>query len=201
MAIDATCEHEVGVADSLTWEIDVPLLTTPIVVRQTAFAILIPIVILIAFVGGLAWWDGYTDQIPGILGGMLVIGAGLMFLFALVSLLIFRNRMRMRFHLNDEGVESAVIDATARTGSTLAIAIGLLALKPGIAGSGLLAKSGSIRFVRWKDVRRIGVDERRHTVFLKSKYRVLAALFCTPEVFQNVRAQVAKATGLGETPE
>ena len=66
--------------------------------------------------------------------------------------LIYRNRMTMRFTLDKGGARAEILDRRAATVSTATIVLGALAGKPGAVGTGLIAKTTSDQRAAWKAI-------------------------------------------------
>ena len=178
------------VPDPIAWTVDVPLLSTPVIVRQLAAVIAIPIAILAMLLIGLAWSEGDLDQLGAILRAVLGVLAILLVLMLAAILLVFNNRMRVNFEITEDGVRSRVIDGRARFGRVMAIVLGALSRTPAVVGAGLLAQSNSTRVTRWHDIRRIEVDPKRQIILLKGRLLTLDAVFCSSDNYPAVKRRI-----------
>jgi len=179
-------------SDPIAWTVNVPLLTTPIIVRQLAAVILIPLAILTLLLIGLAWFEGSLDQLGAIFRAIFGVSAILLVLVLAAVVLFFNNRMTVSFEVDADGVRSRVVDRRAKFGRTLAIVLGALARNPTVAGAGLLARANSSRFTEWHEIRSLEVDQKRHTVLLRGNRLVLDAVFCTKDNFMDVKSAIEK---------
>jgi len=180
-------------SDPIAWTVNVPLLTTPIIVRQLAAVILIPLAILALLLTGLAWFEGSLDQLGAIFRAIFGVSAILLVLVLAAVVLFFNNRMTVSFEIDADGVRSRVVDGRAKFGRTLAIVLGALARNPTVAGAGLLARSNSFRFTGWDEIRSLEVDQKRQIVLLRGNRLVLDAVFCTKDNFMDVKSTIEKA--------
>lgn len=182
---------EVHNTPSLSWECDVPLLTHPAILGSLVKVWTISGFLMFALVGGIiGWQDGIKAVIP-LAEILLVVLAGLLVLSLLVMLVVFGNRMRMGFVIDDHGVMASLIDRRAKTASRLAAGVGALAGKPGVAGAGLIAMSDEERSAVWSGIASAKYDARRHTVALRNNWRTVLYVFCTPENYGDAAARIA----------
>lgn len=171
----------------LRWQASVPIMGTPIIVRQLALAIGLPfgIVILVLLVtsGGdrYAWY-----------------GVGLVVLLLAATWLAVRilygGRYDAEFLLDADGARAS-LDTTSRRRSRgvsrLAVAAGMAAGQPTVAGAGLLAAGNQSQYLTWDEVRRVDQDRTHRTIVLRGPAVAHVALFCTTENFDEVLAHVA----------
>lgn len=119
----------------LAWEITVPLLTNRFMLFDFARWMLwtYGVMALVACLIGLFSRD------LGVLWGVCqlfgVVCAAMTMLFLLIMLIVFRNRMELAFAVDKDGVNALVASSKAKVGNRLAILLGLLAGKPGVAGA------------------------------------------------------------------
>ena len=169
-----------------------PLLNSPVVVRQTAgvltatFALMSLLLTIIFAIEG--DWAGIPPTLAVIGLVHLALGVGAI----LVMAIFFGNRMAMRFRLDKHGATSEIIEKKAEKASRLAVLFGLATGNFTVAGAGMLARSGARSFVSWHRVLSFRFDERRHTIYLMGRWRVKAALFCTPEIYPDAKGAVEK---------
>ncbi|MBC7194888.1 MAG: hypothetical protein H5U37_04455, partial [Caldisericia bacterium] len=105
----------------------------------------------------------------------------------LVMLIIFGNRMTLRFTLDKKGVLYEMIDTREKKLSTLVIILGLLLKKPVTVGSGLIAKSLESIFFDFKNVLKSDFNDNKKIVFLKNEWRTLLAIYCKDENYEDVK--------------
>lgn len=179
-----------GSAHRLTWEIDVPLLTNPLMLMMMVKAFVLAGFIMWALVSFMfavqGEWDLIGEMVPfaaAMTGGVLVIGF-------LATALIFRNRMRFRFTLDDDAARCDRIDRRARVTDALAIGLGTLAGKPGAVGAGLLSSASSSVHVAWSSVARITTHPSIHAIALHNVWRTTAVIYSPADRWETVLATV-----------
>ena len=88
------------------------------------------------------------------------VSAGFLVLLILVMLGFFGNRFPMGFRLGPQGAMVVSLSRRGRWGNRLAVILGALAGKPGVAGAGLLGMAQETAGVAWDDVRRLNIHAR-----------------------------------------
>ena len=169
--------------EPLSWAIDVSLLGSPVVLRQTGGVLLITFSLLSLFVSGLFVLEGNWAGILPTLRVLALVHLGLAMGALTIMVLYFGNRIGMAFSLDKRGVLSQVHDCRAHKASQLATLLGLATGNFSAAGAGMLARSGASSFVPWKAVKRVRCDDTCHTVYLESGWRTRAAIFCTAQSY------------------
>jgi len=174
----------------MDWHLQVPLLNSPVILRQTAGVFIVSFLLLSLLISAIFIvednWSGLLQTL-GILG---LVHLGLAIGALLVMILFFGNRIAMHFRLDGRGALSEVVEARANRAARLAALMGLASGNFAAAGAGVLAQTGARSFVAWKRVRRLAFDERRHTIYLMDSWHVLGALFCSPENYPEARTWV-----------
>jgi hypothetical protein len=178
---------------TLEWETDVHLVTHPLMLANFA-----KLFVITAFIMGalLSFILAVTGEMQSIVPMLELTGAltgGLAVLSGLICLVIFRNRMRMRFSLDAKAAEAEVIDTRAKTANKIAVVAGILTGRPGLAGAGLIAQSSSRQKAVWNAVARARYYPAWRTVSLSSGWRTVLNLFCTRENYDAVAATVREA--------
>ena len=168
---------------TLRWNIEVPLATNRVVLRQLSLIVVIPACVVALLILVL----GIIDNEPAEIKAALYIFLGglgfLTFLVAIAILLVFRNRMQMAFVLDKNGIRSLVTDNKARSGRYLAMLIGSLTVNPTLAGAGLLAHGNRGRSTSWGKIERLEILSDQKAIVLYGKMMVLDAVFCQDETF------------------
>lgn len=175
---------------ALAWEIDVPLLTNPLMLTM-----MFKVFVLVGF---LAWgllaflfaMQGDWRSIGETGLFVLAITAGVLVVGFLATALIFRNRMRFRFTLDDDAATCDRIDRRARTTDALAVGLGVLAGKPGAVGAGLLSSASSRIRVAWSSVARLTTHPSMHAIGLHNVWRTTAVIYCPADRWETVLATV-----------
>ncbi len=184
---------------ALVWETDVRLLTHPLMLATFAKLFVITGFIVGALLSFILAVTSEAQSIVPILEMTGTLTAGLAVLSGLVCLVIFRNRMHMRFSLDAKAAEAEVIDTRAKKANTVAVVLGILARKPGLAGAGLMAQSSMNQKAAWKAVAKARFHPAWRTVSLSNGWRTVLNLFCTPENYDVVAAAVREALARRKT--
>lgn len=178
--------------ESLHWILDVSLLGSPIVLRQTATVFLVTFVLISILVSAIFALEGDSRGILPTLAVLAAVHLGLLLGALAVMVLYFGNRIAMAFTLDVRGVLAEVQESNAHKAAQLATLLGLATGNFSVAGAGMLARSGARSFVPWKHVQRVHFDDARQTIYLANGWRTLAALFCTAEAYPEARAWVER---------
>lgn len=177
----------------LEWRIDVPLLTQPLLLlvyaKATVLVVLIMGVLLtfLVLVG-----DGKADSIGAMwlltgISTLVVVGLGLV-----AAALLLRNRLAMRYVIDDRGVEQSMVDRRATVASGAAVVLGALSGSPGTIGAGLIARSQSRTAVNWSSLVSARFHPRHDAIALRNAWRTVILLFCTPQNYAEVAARIEK---------
>lgn len=173
-----------------SWDICVPLLTTPIILRQTVGVFGVTFILISVFLCALFAWEGnWQDMLPS-LTVVALVHLGLVGLSLLVMALYFGNRITMRFAVDRRGIASEVREERSQRAAKLAVIMGLATGNFSAAGAGMLATTGARSFVPWTRVDTFRFDDRRRTVYLCRGWRTLAAVFCDETNYPAVKAFV-----------
>lgn len=178
--------------ESLHWTLDVSLLGSPVVLRQTAGVFLVTFMLLSLLVSAIFALEGDWGGILPSLAVLAAVHLGLVVGALAVMVLYFGNRIAMSFTLDARGVLSEVQEPRARKAAQLATLLGLATGNFSVAGAGLLARSGARSFVPWKQVERVRCDDARQTLYLANGWRTVAAVFCTQQTYPEARAWVER---------
>lgn len=175
----------------LAWELDVPILAQPLVLRSLATLWIVAALVVLPLMGGIvAITNGIRAAVPLAVLILLLTG-GLAIVSILILLLVFGSRMRMAFVIDDHGVVMRVIDKRARAANRLAAALGGLSGRPGLAGAGLIAVGGEEKRLVWSGVAEARYDPLHRTITLGNAWRPLLYVFCTPESYDEAKARIA----------
>jgi hypothetical protein len=179
------------IAAKLVWETDLPLFS-PMMQAQWGGGVLATIAVMILIMAPIFISQGEWDAMLGITAMAAATGAGLWLLGLLIMALMFRGRYRVRFTLDSKGILCETIDKVAKTANRLALVAGVLARKPGVAGSGLIAMSQESVAIRWAGAFRAVYRPKRHIVLLRNNWRTLMWVQCTPENYAAVAEAIAQ---------
>jgi hypothetical protein len=177
----------------LAWETDVRLITHPLMLANFAKLFAITAFIMGALLGFIFLVSGETRGIVPMLEMVGIIIAGFAVLSFLICLVVFRNRMRMRFRLDAKSAEVEMTDTRAIKANKLAIVLGALSGKPGVAGAGLIAQSNRQQKAVWSAIARVHYHPAWRAITLSNGWRTVVTLYCTPENYDSVAAAVRTA--------
>ncbi|WP_319530511.1 hypothetical protein [uncultured Cohaesibacter sp.] len=176
--------------DRYYWTVNVPLATNRFVLRQLAFVLFFPAILVALFIFILGVIDGDPDEMKAALSVFALVAGIFLVLMAIAILLVFGNRMEMAFDIKPDGVHSHVIDKRARFGRLLAIAAGFLTLNPTLAGLGLVAHGNRGRHTAWRDIKEIELLVDQFTIVLHGKRLPLDAVFCLENNYDAVLSAI-----------
>jgi len=171
---------------SLIWEKDISIITNPLIFKQLALvsigaglfmAVLLTVILAVS--------GDYTG-IPPMLLVSLITSFGLFLLLLLVSLLYFRNRIRVKFTVNHKGALWETIDKRAVTGIRLSVLSGILGGSLQAAGAGILAAAREKEFISWNEANSIAYDSSNHMIIIRNNWRPIMMLVCLPENYKQV---------------
>lgn len=171
----------------LKWEIDIPLLNNRIFMKQIFFAFFITFIIVSTLMSIIFLSQGESESIKMLILIFFLVCLGLFVLSILVMLIIFGNKMTLRFTIDNKGVLYEMIDKRGKKLTSLAIITGALSGKPIPTGSGLIAKSSEKVFINYKNVIKIEPRDRDKVILLKNKWRTLIAIYCKKENYDEVK--------------
>ena len=178
---------------AVEWRIDVSLLGQPTMVANflkvivIAFGIMAGLLVFLSIVSGDRAPIWPLVQLTLVCVGFVTVG----FLFVIV--VFYRNRMTMRFAVDERGARSALIDRRARAGAKAAVVVGALSGKPGLLGAGLISASSSSQTMRWSALRSASFSPRWRAIKLANRWRTVMILYCLPENYENVAERVRRA--------
>ena len=178
--------------DRITWEVNIPFLSNPLVLKQTAltaggaglFMGVLMSVILAA--------RGEFEAVPRLWLISILAAGGLGLAMVLIMLVIFGGRIRVRFTLDEDGVLRETVDRTAQAGNRIAMATGLLGGSPGLGGAGAKAAAREEAFVPWGDLASLDESRWQHMIVLRDHWQPLAMLVCPPENYDPVLSLVRR---------
>lgn len=176
----------------LSWDIAFPLATNRFFVYDAVKVLLWTgaiMVLLLAVAFALA---GNLDSLGGLFPILGFILPGFFVLFLLVALVFFGNRYPTRFTLTDRTVYWEGRSRVGRTTNALAVVLGILARKPGVAGAGMIAASSNAGKLAWKDVRRVKAYPGPRVITIMNGWRVVVRLYGTAENYAAVLETVGR---------
>ncbi len=182
------------------WQVEVPLLTNRFMIYDLGklVGLTMGLFFIILMVVGIAA-DGKID-LPALAVLAQVSswgGLGLLVLMILVMLLFFFNHFPMKFQVSSQGVRVESLSRRGRWGNRLAVVLGALSGRPGVAGAGLLGMAQEIVSLKWTEVHRVKVYPGLRVISLMNSWRVVFRLYCTPDNFAPVMAAVREGLEKG----
>ena len=178
---------------ALEWQVDVSLLGQPTMLANFVKVIAIAFVVMSGLLIFLSIAAGNGASIWPLMQLTLVCVGFVAVLFLFVMVVVFRNRMTMRFAVDERGARSAQIDRRARAGAKAAIAVGALSGNPNLLGAGLISQSTSSQTMRWSALRSASFSPRWRAIKLANGWRTVMALYCLPENYELVAERVRRA--------
>jgi hypothetical protein len=172
----------------MTWAAEMPLLTGRFFLYDFLKLFVILAAVIAALVLLMAAFSGSMETFTPLLGMFGLIIAGFIYLFALISWVVFRNRYPVGFQIDAGGVAWVSLSRTARIANRLALVTGAVRGNLGAAGAGLLAMSAESGRIEWNELRRIKPHPEDCVISLMNSWRVVARLYCTPENYAQALA-------------
>lgn len=185
----------------LTWEIGIPLVTNPRMLRTFALVTGLSVAVVVLLLGVVFGSQGDWEQVLVMARVFALVGVGLFLLFLLVMALVFGNRLRTRYTVDDEGIVQETVDKVGKVGSRLAVIAGVLGRSPGTTGAGLIAMSNEVAALSWDGAFRVDAVPRRHLLVFRNAWRPIMEVYCTPENYAAVEALVRERMAHRRTAE
>lgn len=173
----------------IVWETDLRLFSREMLLSWTKVMIItlgvMALILGMAMVPSEGW-----KAILNILPMLATLVAGLWALGLLVMALVFRGRYRVRYTVSDQGIRLETLSTVAKKANRLAIVLGALSGKPGLAGAGLISTTQETQEVKWKGRFHMAQSPSRQTIALKGPWRNLMLVQCTAENYAQVAARI-----------
>jgi hypothetical protein len=176
----------------ISWQVNIPLLTDRFIMYDllkvwgfSSLGLLLLMVIISLFD---RHWQTLINMLP-VVGLVSLI---ILVLFILVMLVFFGNRFPLEFVLSPDGAMVVSLSRRGRWGNRLAVILGVLAGKPGLAGAGLLGMARETVGVTWDEVRRLNIYPQIRVISLMDSWHVVLRLYCTPQNYDLVLQSVQK---------
>lgn len=174
----------------VSWNIAIPLVTNSFIVYQTTILCLVTGVVMSLLLGFILIMQGELSAIPQLLGISGIIVIGLWILMMLIMIIVFGNKMPVRFTINKKGITAQMTSPIGKKANRLAVILGLLMKKPGVAGSGLIALSQESVSYDWKNIVKVKYDRQKRQILMSNSWRPLVAIHCLPENFEQAESLV-----------
>jgi len=175
----------------IEWDINIPLLTNRHMLGPVCLAMLgaaVGAALLVSFPLAI---EGEWEDITNVFKLFAVVGLGLFALSLLIMAFAFRNRLRVHFRIDDEGVLLRQIDRTAKAGNRAAFWAGLVLGRPGAVGAGALAISQEEQSLAWSGAFTARLEPATHSIAFRNGWRTLMRVYCPPETYGAAAAKVA----------
>ncbi len=186
---------------NIVWEIDVPLLTNRIILGGVLRAFGLAALIMGSLLTLLVAVQGDPDAIAPMWLITSVVCGALVIVALAVMALFFRNRLRFRYTVSDDGVLAEQIDTTARTANRLAVLAGALSGSPSTSGAGLIAVSQETQAVGFSGAFTAEYLPRQRVIAFRNAWRRVLYVYCTAENYDAVAARVHAAMSAHKTAE
>lgn len=179
-----------NIIEKIEWSSNVPIFKSSIIIKQLVIAIGIPfsiVIVLIAANSGLSQNTMYAV-------GMIVVTLFLTFLFIKA---VYGGNYHAKFIVDNEGVKCSTQDKYRKRNriiNALTVLVGLLVIKPAVAGAGLIAESKSVVFIPWKNVKSVKYNDAKQIILINGKLTQSIALFCNKENYPMVKKAVRGRT-------
>jgi len=182
--------------DTISWDQDVTIYNK-VVLKQLGLAFGIPfglifIFLVIQYISDMS--KGRIVSFDGWQYALLLIGLWIA-LTALFLFVVYRNRFRMHYEINDDGIFMGFAATSAKKNKLVNIATmiaGGMAGKPSVAGAGLLAQSRQSVFLRWSQCKKYKLHPKKNRITIYNKFIEFMILECTPENYPLVREVISK---------
>jgi len=182
-------------AGVVSWEKEITILSNPLILKQMLIVVagsgfFMAFILTIIFTA-----TGDYRDIPVMLLVSLLTAAGLGLLLLIVTLIFFRNKLRVRFTIDDTGVLWQTIDNRSKTAARLALIAGILGRSPAAAGAGALSASREKEFVHWKEVDSATFNRRQKIITLRNSWRPVMMLVCLPDNYDQIATLIKSKSG------
>lgn len=156
----------------MTWDKDVKILTSPVMMRQIYIALGIPFFLVFLFVTVLMLIDGVDSFSQYLLNiyPFIYIVIGLLLLPILIIFIFFNNIYPYTFILNEKMAIMSTRKEHRRKNNkaaNLLILLGILTGRPGASVTGIMSKNNYDRAIRYRDIKEIIVYHKSQTILLK----------------------------------
>ena len=166
---------------------EIPLLTNREILGGVLKAFRIALLIMGGLMTVIFASQGKWHDIAPMLRMMALVTGGLLGISALVMVLVFRNRLRVRYTIGSEGIRFELTDITARRTNRLVFWLGILKGRSKAIGTGLIAQSQETVTMTWGGAFTSAYDPDRLVITLKNRWRNLLVTHCTPQNYASVQ--------------
>ncbi|MCB1231155.1 MAG: hypothetical protein KDN19_12845 [Verrucomicrobiae bacterium] len=157
------------------------------------------LLLMVVMIGGTVAVERY-ENLPGMMGMALLVGSGILLLMFLVSLVVFRGKMRMRVEVDDEKIIQTVISRSAGLASGAALVAGLTGGGATLAGSGLIAAANRTAIVKIRDLTDALGNSKTGEIRLLNDWRMVMQLFVPLDRYDEILAALQARIETGSKP-
>jgi hypothetical protein len=177
-------------ASALSWEIAIPIATNPVVLANVALLFAITGLIVAALLAFVLAMTGSVASIQPALEWTAAATAGLFLVSLVVVMIMFGNRLPLRFRLDAVAAVAEMTDTRLKLAHQVTATLSRLAGRFGLAGAGLIAETSAEQTIAWNSVARAHFHPLLHTISLSNGWRTVLILFCTPQNYAAVAGAV-----------
>ena len=174
----------------IEWEIAVPLLGNRAVMGDWVKLCVATGIVTGGLLTLLFAVQGEWDAVLSVLVAIGALALGLFVFGVVIMAVFFGGHMHFKFTLDDAQVGCDMIDRRAKTANRLALVAGILAGKPGAAGSGALAMSRESEAVAFSGAFTARFNPNSRQIDLRNGWRRLMVVYTTPENYAAVAARI-----------
>lgn len=176
--------------DERVWVAEIRLLNNRDMMASLAKVVGLAVIIPGCLLSLIFATQGDWKTIPRIWVMFSAIGAGIGLLMMLVMLVVFRNRVNVRYTVSASGILFESIDRKVAVANRLAVVAGVLTGRPGPTGAGLMAMSQETQKMGWDGAFRAQFDDGARTITLRNRWRRLMIVQCLPDNYAEVSGLV-----------
>jgi len=178
--------------DTLVWDMEIPLLANREILGGVLKTFLIALLIMSGLMTVIFASQGEWHDIAPMLRMLALVTGGLLGMAALIMVLVFRNRLRVRYTIGPEGICFEQTDTTVRRTNRLVFWLGILTGRPQAIGTGLIAQSQETMTMTWGGAFTAAYDPHRFVITLKNRWRNLLVVHCTPQNYASVATLISR---------
>ena len=175
---------------ALSWEAPIPIATHPVLLANFGLLSAVAGAIVGALLSFVMAMTGQGWRIEAIVEWTASLTAAAFLVAMVVAILIFGNRLHMRFALDAELAEAEVADKSPRIVQRALSVFSWLAERFGLAGAGLVAETSARQCIEWDAVADAHFHPLWRTISLSNGWHIALILFCTAENYDSVAAAV-----------
>jgi hypothetical protein len=175
---------------SLSWETNIPIATHPVLLANFGLLFAVAGALVGALLAFILAMTGGGQIIEPMVEWTATLAAAAFLLTLIVSIVIFGNRLHIRFALDPSGAEAEVIDQRPKIAARAVAAFSWLADRFGLAGAGLIAEASAPQHIEWDQVADAHFHPLWRTISLSNGWHIALILFCSAENYDAVAAAV-----------